>query len=608
MNAVHFAAPGSLWLLVLLPVIIVLYMLRSRREPMPVSSVLLWQRARRDLAAQLPIRRLERSLLLLLQLLAVAAAALALARPQVRVPSGGGDATVLVFDLSASMQATDVAPSRFEAARRRALDLARAVRGPVMVITAGAHPAIAAGWDRGAVITALTRLQPTDGPAALDQAVSLAQAQRPAGITAVPRVVVFTDGALSPGAGRGAQFVIVGKESANLGLIRLSTEPVPGGTHVVARIRNTGGRTEQVPLVISLDGRRVSTKDVTVPSHGVAVATALVKGHGTVRAEVAAKDVLSVDNVAYGIARARRTRVLVIGETDRALDLALAAVNAARVAAPRITTEALALADVVVLNGTPPVALPSGNYLLIGTTAPNLPASSDGVVRNPVLLRWSRGHPVLRYADLSGVRIAETLNLRPAGGEVLAEGEVPLIWAFAGGGIRAVLLGFSLANTDLALHPAFPILLSNAMEWLEGSAGSYDAGEPFVLAARGEREARLIDPAGRARPLVSRDGVFTAPSLDRAGLYTLAGRQRRQIVVNVPAAESEIAPRMPSSSAAAGSAAAAADRVISIWPLLVGCAVALLLLEWLLWLRTLPRGTPLRHTKPSGRVARVTGA
>ncbi|MBI2201197.1 MAG: VWA domain-containing protein [Armatimonadetes bacterium] len=607
MNAVRFAAPAALWLLLLLPLIIVLYMLRSRREPMPVSSILLWQRTRRDLAAQLPIRRLERSVLLLLQLLAVAAAALALAQPQMRLAAGRGEATVFVIDLSASMQATDVAPSRFEAARRRALDRMQSVRGPVMVIGAGARPAIAAEWtNRDAALTALSRLQPTDGPAAVHQAIGLALAQRPAGGPATSRVVVFTDGSqerTSPVAG--VEYVIVGRESRNVGITRVHAEPVPGGTHVVVQIGNTGAQAEQVPLSISLDGRRVVSARVSVPAHGTAVSTAVVNGDGAIKAEVLVQDFLTADNTAYGIAGRARPRVLVVGETDRALGEALAAAEAARLSVPRITPETLTLADVVILNGTPPVSLPPGNYLLIGTTAPNLPVAVDGIVRNPVTLRWRRGHPVLRYVDLSSVQIAETLNLRPAGGEVLAEGQVPLLWAYTGSGIRAVILGFSLTNTDLALHPAFPILLSNALEWLAGPALVLEAGQPLVVTARGEREARLIDPAGLARALVARDGVFTVPSLDRAGLYTLQGRQRRQFVVSVPAAESEIAPHTPPSSATQ-TARAAVDRAVSIWPLLIGAAVALLCLEWLLWLRTLPRATPSRRARPSGRALRPT--
>src|SRR5438552_8789163 len=132
--------PAALWLLAVLPVIVLLYMLRARRHDVPMSSVLLWQRARQDLLVHLPVRRLERSLLLVLQLLTAAVVVLALARPQVVLPAAGGLATVLVMDTSASMQATDVAPSRFEAARAAAVAEVARGAGPVMVVDAGPQP------------------------------------------------------------------------------------------------------------------------------------------------------------------------------------------------------------------------------------------------------------------------------------------------------------------------------------------------------------------------------------------------------------------------------------------------------------------------------------
>jgi Ca-activated chloride channel family protein len=608
---IRFAAPAALWLLAILPLIILLYMLRSRRAPMPVSSVLLWQRTRHELATQLPIRRLERSLLLLLQLLAITAAILALAQPAVRLAAATGQDTVIVVDLSASMQATDVPPTRYEAARRRVVDLVRLTRGPFMIISAGARPRIEASWgDRESAISALSRLRPTDGPAALDQAIGLALAQRPAGRSTRPRVVVLTDGALTQPLQQSSevQFIIAGMRSQNVGIVRLYTEVAPAGTHVVTHIRNTGTQTLEVPLTISVGRRRAISRRIILPPGATSVSTALLRGEGTIKAEIAVRDALALDNIAYGFAGGARPRVLVVGAPDRALDEALAAVEARRVRTSRITPEALERADVIILNATPPVPLPPGNYLLIGTTALNLPVTAEGMVRNPTISRWSRGHRVLRYVDLDAVQVAETLNLRPTGGEVLADGEVPLIWAFTGHGIRAVVLGFTLGQTDLALHPAFPILLSNALDWLTGSASAIEAGQAVTVSAGRGREARLTDPGGSVRTITARNGAFSLPAFDRAGIYSLGvGAERRQFAVNVPAAETDIAPKLLLATSPSGTTQTGSDRMIAIWPLITGAALALLVIEWFLWLRTLPKALS-RRAKPTGRVARVIGA
>lgn len=113
-------APAALWWLVLVPLVVLLYMLRARREPRVVSSTLLWERAARDLVARMPVRRFERNLLLLLQVMAISFLALALARPSISLPGLAGNGVVLVVDTSASMQATDVRPSRLAAAQQEA--------------------------------------------------------------------------------------------------------------------------------------------------------------------------------------------------------------------------------------------------------------------------------------------------------------------------------------------------------------------------------------------------------------------------------------------------------------------------------------------------------
>lgn len=589
-------SPGTLWGLALLPLIVLLYMLRSRRQPTPASSVLLWQRARRDLAAQLPIRRLERSLLLALQLLAVLLAVLALAQPQLLLPTSAGNATVIVMDISASMQATDVRPSRFDEARRQALNLLADAGGPVMIITAGARPQISTAWvDRQAAARILKALQLTDGPARLDQAIALAAAQRsgPAGMTQRrPRVVVFTDRAQA--GWPGVAFRIIGTASRNLGIAGIHAERTSQGTHLVVQVQNSGSEPQRVPVAISLHDRRIAERTVVVPAWSTASVTATVTGEGVARAELEVNDALAVDNVAYAIVGAPSLRALAVGDVERPLADALEALGVRREPAQRVTAEALAAADVVILNGTPPVELPPGNYLLIGTIAANLPVTTDGMVKSPTLMRWARTHPVMRYVDLGNVQIAEALALRPSGGEILAEGEVPLIWAYEGGGIRAVVLGFSLVQSDLPLHVAFPILLSNALDWLAGVGQSYQAGEPLVVSVGAADHAVLTDPTGATHLLPAEGGRVVVPVLERAGVYALSfGQRRLAFAVNVPAEESQIAP-VAAPVEPSAQAPESGEHAVALWKSLLAAALVVLMVEWILWLRSLPRAVPAR--------------
>src|SRR5205814_7893766 len=117
---VTLLAPLALAFGVSLPILLVFYLLKVRRTPRQVSSTLLWETLRRDLAAHEPWQRLHWSVLLIVQMILLAVLTGALARPSVQVPAPTSRFVALIVDTSASMRATDVVPSRFEQARSAA--------------------------------------------------------------------------------------------------------------------------------------------------------------------------------------------------------------------------------------------------------------------------------------------------------------------------------------------------------------------------------------------------------------------------------------------------------------------------------------------------------
>src|SRR5579859_4960393 len=119
----NFLVPGALGLLALLPILIVFYLLKVRRADFEVSSTLLWDRLLSDLTAHEPWQRLRYNPLLLLQLLFMLLLAFAVARPFYQGAATGAQNVVLLLDSSASMQAVDVAPTRFEVAKKNAIDV-----------------------------------------------------------------------------------------------------------------------------------------------------------------------------------------------------------------------------------------------------------------------------------------------------------------------------------------------------------------------------------------------------------------------------------------------------------------------------------------------------
>lgn len=583
-------ALAALWWLVLVPLVVLLYMLRARREPRVVPSTLLWERAARDLAARMPIRRLERSLLLLLQVLAVGLLALALARPTIALPGLTGAGVVLVVDTSASMQATDARPTRLAAAQQEAQTLLAGLgpRQPAALIAAGARPVLVTGYttDRAAVAGALGRLRASDAGSALTEALALAVGLRDGGRAGT--VHLFGDRPPDDPrvrwhpAGRGASNAAITAAHARTDAL--------GRTRLLVRVEAFGGAFPGRILSVAVNGRPAARRAVS-PESGIprtvvfdlgaasGVATVSLEGHDALPAD---------DRAVAAVGREGLPRVLVVGEADPVLDAALQAVPiAAATRSAHVAPEEWSRADIVVLDGVPPVALPPGAYLLIGTVGLNLPVQIEGTVAEQVVRTVASTHRVTRLADLRGVRVAGALALRTQAGSVLAEGDVPLVWAYEGRGVRAVVLPFPLAGSDLPLQPAFPVLIANALDWLAGGPTVAPGSAPAV-AAGPWRQAVLQDPAGAAIAVRVRDGVFVLPPFDRIGVYTLrtAGWERRWVVPAVAPGESALGVS-PAPGPVAGAAAQQPDHMpVARW--LLGVAAALIAVEWWLWARTVP--------------------
>src|SRR5262245_13857053 len=268
----RFTNPAGLALLALTIPVVVLHILRPRRERVEISSTYLWRPLAQPVSAARPWQRLRPSVLLFLQLAAVVLLALAVARPVRPTATPLAEHTVFIIDASGSMAARDGDPDRLGDARQAALDLRDQlpVGGVASVVVASDHPRVAltASPDAGAFAAALAPIETTAGRADWGDAFLLAESLEPPGREIGLQSV--SDGRLSDAEQRlippGSAYVRVGARSVNRAVTRLAAEPRGSGLHARATIANTGEDDATQEVRFDVDGVTQAERTVTIPA------------------------------------------------------------------------------------------------------------------------------------------------------------------------------------------------------------------------------------------------------------------------------------------------------------------------------------------------------
>lgn len=293
-----------------LPAVLALYLLKLRRRPVRVSSTLFWTAASEDLQANVPLRWLRRSWLLLLHLLIASLLVLAIGRPAISGAGAAGRRVIILLDRSASMKAregptgagsprsataantsTPATPAqshdqfttRFDLAKEAAIRIATDAidqdGASVSVIAFAKEPVLLSPDSRssGQVRSVIQAATPTDQPADLTAALRAAEALTlDAPETAAPPLVALvSDGGFSEPRGTlgnaSFSFVSVGADSApdNIGIVAFAGRREyadPRTVRLLARLVNAGRTPVSVPLVLRLDDQVLNRRAVDVPA------------------------------------------------------------------------------------------------------------------------------------------------------------------------------------------------------------------------------------------------------------------------------------------------------------------------------------------------------
>ncbi|OFX13188.1 MAG: hypothetical protein A2Z18_04525 [Armatimonadetes bacterium RBG_16_58_9] len=566
----NFLSPLSLILFLPLGgIIVLLYLLKLKRKERTVSSIMLWQDAVADIQANAPFQRLKKSLLLLLQLLALLLLVVAIARPYVRAPGLAENRIVVILDSSASMQSTDVSPSRFEAAKGRALKLVRDM-GPgdtMLVMTAGAKTRVVASFtsDKKALASAISGLKPADTQCNMRTALLLALSLVKGKSVAPPRILILSDGGVEPLSDLSAgnanlDFIRLGKRCDNVAITGLdSRKMLSGDAQVFVGLRNFSNRTRAFDLEIYLDDQLIDIREKSLApgasDQEILKDVADVGGRVTAKLDIA--DDLAADNSgSVYLAKRREINALLVSKGNVFLQNALNLDPRTRLTRVESVPADLAKKnyDLVVFDEiTPPKSLPPGGYLLINTASAQGPGVPGEKVERPTVIDSDRRHPASAYVDFSSVRIAEARYLVPREWATsIVEGEGGALGvAGVKSGRRFVQISFSLLESDFPLRVGFPIFAANCLDYLvpeknRAAGENIRAGEPVYIDAPPEVEMITVtSPDGSQREIRITQSPVTFESTERVGVYKVRGEKfEKEFACNLSsAAESNCVPR-----------------------------------------------------------------
>lgn len=501
----RFLAPHLLNLAWLALIPLALYLFRKKAKRVPVSTLLFFRSLSREHQESAWLRKLKKWISLLLTLFIITALVLALSRPAGETGADSPGAVIVMVDRSASMAAVDAqGRSRLEITRQQLRDQVRSLPDQVVLslIAFDAKPQVllSRSRNRRECLRLLAEIQVA--PVAAKPEAALAVARRMADLEAHTQIWHGGDRAFENVEGLTYSFKDSALESTqNIGITGFQIRQAPLSrdryeAFVQISAAKTNSQKVTATLEVTLAGRLSQLRELELePGKSTALILPLegVRGQKLELLLKSEGDSLGLDNAVA--AMLPQTRPLVVAwvaeKADPFTELALSSmIESGRIEMLKGSPESWPLKikpDVYVFENWLPEEWPAERPVI---------ALNPPVSRGPVQLRRLQepglphdsvrsvadDHPLLFRVNTSRLAITQTSILDPgttleplwmAGTEpVLAAGEIQ--------GQRVVVSAFSPARSEqLALLPAFPLLLGNALYWCAENHEALDGLKPL---------------------------------------------------------------------------------------------------------------------------------
>lgn len=610
-----FLNPAYLHLAWLALIPLALYLFRKQAKRIPVSTLLFFRSLSREHQESAWLRRLKRILSLLLTLLVIWLAVLALARPVGEAAADTPGAVVLLVDRSASMAAAENGQSRLEVVKAELRERLRALPSQVVVslvaMDAKAHVLLSRSTNRRECLRLLEELEPRpmEGRPDLARAavMRLANLDEAAAIWHagdVPLVWAEED-ALSERYG----FLNVALERpVNVGITGFQIRPAPlERDRYECFVQVSAGEANEGPVVASLEvtlgGRLAQLREVELePGATTSLVLPLEGLRGQeLRLELETPgDCLGWDDaVVVPLPEVKPLLVAWFAEdADPFTELAMTSlIEAGRIEMLMGDPTAWPMEnepDVYVFEHWLPKAWPKDRPVIALE-----PLVSAGPIRVRILPRGGLPHEGIRTLTpehpvlfrVTGSRVALTqsvvLDVPDTLEPLWMAANEPVLLAGESEGQRLVVSAFSPARSEqLALLPALPLVLGNALYWCAESAvekqGQQRTKPGEVMAAEGL--VQWTEWNGTAFVESSQEAAQGWTEIDRLGVWSVEGGATG-VAVLASVAETNV-PSVGRGQVGEKTLALAGIQALQVrgswanWPeIMIGCLLLMLLVE-----------------------------
>lgn len=533
-----FAVPSALLLAAIALPIIALYVLKVRLRRVSVSTNLFWKQIYDDKPPRAWWQNLRHLFSLLAQLLLLLLLVLAVADPYFSWQASKARRIVVVMDTSASMMATDISPTRFDAARasvHRLLDGLR-FRDEVAIVSAGPQPEVVLGMvgHTPTLRRAIDSMQASDTPSAPDAAIQLAKhliGEHPNGQVHVfsdscaqrPEAVVTTSLATLATTSNPESETLANDEAIDQSLQSADTESIdsiqvilhtlatpagnvgitqfqarrslidPVGYEVLVTIRNATdvaiqGRLEleldEIPIDVvplELEPNETWTRSLEKTSlPGGVLMGKLTQLSPRDRADISPPiNLLPTDDMAWAVIPPRAVKdVLIVTPGSLFLRKVFEANPLVNVDVVNTLPADWPLDTLVVLHRIMPERLPEGQVLVVDPETNSDAWTLGEVIENPIITEQDQDSPLMTHIRLDNVLLPEARRID------FGQSSQTLVATVTGETVYAQLnrptgtclvLNVNLERSDLAFRTSFPIMITNALNWFAGQPDELQA-------------------------------------------------------------------------------------------------------------------------------------